>query len=197
RANFPGETIWDTLEEEIEARTAFLKRQSEIADITDKIRRSLRREPPVGNLSASSVAGVCRAILAVRHDSLELVSAELEGARAKYTGEAVWPTLEAEIEERRAFLKAESEIVERLNHLLERGGVAEAEQKLSEARERYPDEEFWGLFLTEIRVYKQLKAKWVDISRMAQTIRELVHRDDLPGARAELTAAQSRYPQEA
>ena len=196
RASYPGEVIWSTLEEEIKARSALLKRQSEVAAAAEKIRRLLRREPSAETRLASSVAGVCRTVLGARLKSLQLAAAELEAARAKYSGEAVWRTLQTEIDERRGFLSAESETVGRLNRVLDRGDVAAAEQMLSEARERYPDEEFWSLFLIEISDFKERQARWADIGRIAQRVRDLLRGDDLPGASAELKIGRSKYPNE-
>ncbi|HTS31462.1 MAG TPA: protein kinase [Bryobacteraceae bacterium] len=78
RTREPGEPLWARLEFEVDAREALLKREAEIAAAGERVRGCLREGDARG------------------------AEAELTAARAKYPGEPLWGTLEAEIAERRA-----------------------------------------------------------------------------------------------
>jgi len=159
RGKFPGEPVWTSLEAEIDARQAVLKR-AEIAAVAERIRGWLLQRP----------------------EGLPQAVAELDAARAKYPGEDLWSTLQAEIEARRAYLDGEAKLAERVDQSLERGDLAEAGSQLNAARANYPDEDFWGMYLMEID--------------HCRGIRDSLQRGDLEGAQAELDSSRARYPNE-
>jgi len=77
RDKHPPASLWADLQAEIDARQALIARQAEIAAAGERVR-------------------VC-----VARDDLRQAGVELNAARAKYPGEALWLTLEAAIEEAR------------------------------------------------------------------------------------------------
>jgi serine/threonine-protein kinase len=196
RAKFPGEAVWTTLEAEINARQAILKRQREIAAIAESVRRRLNRDHTRAGLEAIPVTAMRKALLSRRREDLPPAMAELEAARAKYPGEHLWDTLQAEIDARRAVLDAESAIAERVSQCLERGELAQAAAELAAARARYPDDDLWGMFLTEIKGLQELLKLRAEVARIAENVRDRLKRDNLQGARSELAAARAKYPNE-
>ncbi|MGA3073046.1 MAG: protein kinase [Bryobacteraceae bacterium] len=196
RAKFPGEAVWTALETEINARQAILKRQSEIVAMAESVRRRLNRDHTRAGLDAGSVTDICQALLSRRREDLPPAIAEVVAARAKYPGEHLWDTLQAEIDERRAFLDAESALAERVRQCLERGELAQAEARLAAARAQYPDDDLWGIFLAEIERHKELLKSRAEVARIARGIRDRLERDDLAGVIADFDAARARYPNE-
>jgi len=196
RAKFPGEAVWTSLEAEINARQAILKRQSEIAAIAESVRRRLNRDHPRAGLEAGSIADMCQALLSRRREDLPPAMAEVASARAKYPGEHLWDTLQAEIDERRAFLDAESAIAEPVSQCLERGEFAQALARLAAARAQYPDDDLWGIFLAEIKRHQELLKSRAEVARIAKGIRDRLERDDVGGVIADLDAARAKYPNE-
>lgn len=193
---FPGEAVWTTLEDEINARQAVLKQQHEISAMAESVRRWLSRDHTQADLEAVSLTGMREALLQRRREDLRPAMAELDAARAKYPGEDLWGTLQAAIDARRAFLDAEGEIAERVSQSLERGDLAQAEARLAAARADYPDEDFWGMFLTEIGRYRGLLQVQAEVARIRESVRERLKSDDLRGARTTLDAARAKNPNE-
>jgi hypothetical protein len=89
RKQHPSENLWTALQAEIDVVDGILRRQAEVAAVGDRVRQGLKR------------------------DDLGRAVAELNAARAKYPAEALWSTLEAEIDARRAALEAIQEAEER------------------------------------------------------------------------------------
>ncbi|SPE34759.1 hypothetical protein SBA6_40044 [Candidatus Sulfopaludibacter sp. SbA6] len=194
---FPGEAVWTTLEDKINARQAVLKQQQhEISAMAESVRRWLSRDHTQADLGAVSLTEMRKALLQRRREDLRPARTELDAARAKYPGEDLWGTLQAAIDARRAFLDAEGEIAERVSHSLERGDLAQAEAQLAAARADYPDEDFWGMFLTEIGRYRGLLQSQAEVARIRESVRDRLKRDDLRGARTSLDAARAKNPNE-
>ena len=196
RTKFPGEAVWTTLEAEINARQAALKRQQEIAAAAGNVRRWLNRGPTRDSPEAASITERRKALLSRRNEDLPPARAELDAARSRHPGEALWDTLQAEIDARRALLDAESAIAARVSECLERGEAAQAESLLATARAQCPDEDFWSLFLAEIQERLDLLKLRAEAARTEQNVRDRLRRKDIQGARADLAAGQAKYPNE-
>ena len=122
---------------------------------------------------------------------------ELGAARARYPGEPLWNTLQAEIEARRAALAAETansraevaRMGESIRDLLQRGELRAASENLAAARKKYPQEAAWAGFQAEIA-----EAVRVAIVESEARIRESLQRDDIAAARAGPEAARQQHP---
>lgn len=196
RAKFPGEALWATLEAEINARGTVVKRQLEIAALGDNMRRYLNRTHTWDGSDATPAADRRNALLSRRSEDLATATAELQVARAKHPGEPLWDTLQAEIAARRVFLDAESAMAGRINQCLEHGDAAQAETLLASARTQYPDQDFWGLFLAEIKDRLELLKQRTEVARIEASVRDRLKRNDPQGARTELAGGRAKYPAE-
>jgi hypothetical protein len=195
RGKYPGESLWPTLEAEINARQAASQRQRDLTAVAESVRRRLNRGYGADR-KAMPGAAKSRTLLLRRGEDLPPAIAELEAARARYPGEPLWDTLRAEIEARRALLNAESAIAERVNQSLERGEAAQAEAQLTAARAQYPDDDFWGLLLAEIQESLDLLKLRTGVARIEKSVRDRLSGNDVPGARTELAAGRAKYPSE-
>ena len=83
-----------------------------------------------------------------------------------------------------------------MSQCLERGEAAQAEAQLATARAQYPDEDFWGLFLAEIKERLELLRLRAEVARVENSVRDRLERDDPQGAQKELAAGQAKYPNE-
>ncbi len=140
RNSYPGESLWNTLQSEIETRRELVNaesataanvarnlQQGEIAAAESELRQARQafRDEPFWSLLAASIsaakelekrrAEVARATSAIadllRRDALQDGRLQLNAARAKYPQETVWQELQAQIDARQAVLDRQADVL--------------------------------------------------------------------------------------
>ncbi|HEY2015558.1 MAG TPA: protein kinase, partial [Bryobacteraceae bacterium] len=173
RAKYPDETGWNALQMEIDARDASLRHQAAIAD---SVRECLKR------------------------DDLREAAAKLAEGRARHQNEALWATLQAEIDTRRAFFNRQAEIgaaADGVRNALKRDDVTRAEVELEAARASYPDESIWADLRAQVDARQALAKRNSEIAAAAEGILECLNRNDLREAGLQLRSARKSFPNEA
>ena len=156
RAKYPDETGWTTLQVEIDARQAALRQQSAVAD---SLRECLKR----GDFRAAA--------------------AKLAEGRSRHQNDALWSTLQAEIDARQG---QAAEMAERIRECVRRGDIAEATAQLAAARTNCPGESRW----TELQ--KEIEARQAETR--AESVRACLKAGDWGQAEAQLDAARRSAP---
>jgi len=172
RTRYPNETIWATLEGELEARE---KRQAEVAAIAERVRGAIGRE------------------------DLSQAAAELSAGRAKYADELLWARLRAEIGAREAVPQRQDDVVasaQKIRECLKRGDVLKAASELAAGQVKYPGESLWLTLQSEIDARETRIKRKTSVAAIAQRVRECLSRNDLLKAAGELAAGQVQYPDE-
>ena len=172
RTRYPQDTVWATLEAELEARE---KRQAEVAAIAERVRGAISRE------------------------DLSQAAAELNAGRAKYADELLWAKLQAEMGARETPLQRQNEvaaIAQKIRERLKRGDVLKAASELAAGQVRYPGESLWLALQDEIDARETRIKRKTSVAAIAQRVRECLSRDDLLKAAGELAAGQVLYPDE-
>ncbi|MBZ5623910.1 MAG: PEGA domain-containing protein, partial [Acidobacteriia bacterium] len=166
---------WATLKSEIDARQKLLVRQAEIPALAESVRNCLQRE------------------------DVRRAAAELAAARAKYSGEGLWATLQAEIDERQELLRQRTEVLqleESIRGCMKRDHLRQAAGELDAARAKYPSEGRWVTLAADISARQVWLSRQAEVAAIAESIRGCLKRDDLRQAVAELGAARAKYPDE-
>ena len=174
RAKYPGQGLWATLQADIDARQAVIRRQLEVPILLDSVRKCLKQ------------------------GDLRQATAELAAARAKYPGEVPWETVQAEIEAQRELLRIRAEVAELAESVrgcLKRNDVRQAAAELSAARTKYPDESVWATLQAGIDA-RQVSLREAEVAAAVQSVRGCLQRDDIRQAQQELSAARTKYPGE-
>ncbi len=171
RAKFPGQAIWTTLQDELDARQALLRRLAEIPELAEAVRVCLRRD---------DIGGAQKALAA---------------ARSKYAGEEMWATLDAEIATAQKKLRQKEidGVAAAIRQSVEQDDVVKATAQLRAAMQDYAGEPVWGVLQADIA--KRQRAL-TEIAATTDTIRKQLERDDVRKAAGALAAARTKYPAE-
>ncbi len=164
RSNYPGETVWATLESEIaerqaelEARQAAAKRQAEFE--AQKAAAKRQAESEAQQAAAKRQAEIEAQKAAAKRQ------AELEAQQAA-------AKRQVEIEAQRAAAKRQSEIsaaVDRVRGQLSRSEIRQAVSTLAAARSNYPGEAVWATLESEIaECQAELEAQQAAAKRQAE-----------------------------
>ena len=164
--------LWSSLQRDIEARQADLKRRADMDAAAQRIREALRS------------------------DDVTSAATGLHSARRAFADDPQWDTLQAEIDAHQAELNRRAEIAaaaERTREFLRRDDVASAASELRAARGALPDD-------LRVSLQREIEARQADLNRrtrvavIAQRIREALQRDDVAAAANELRSARSTFP---
>jgi hypothetical protein len=175
RSRYPGESIWSELQAGLDARQQSLRHQADIAAAQDGVRQALAR------------------------DDVRRAVAVWVGARAKYPGEAVWTTLEEEINAREAVLKRQAGISaaeKGVREALSRDDIRQAVAALMAARARYAGEPAWATLEAEINARQAVLKRQYEIASIAESVRRWLNldhpKDDPEGRRSRSNKSDDR-----
>jgi len=184
RARYPDESLWVTLQVEIDVQREQLREQEAIAG---QIRDCLKR------------------------DDIRGAAAKLAEGRSLYHNETLWNNLRLEIDARKdrsgspaqrddtATLAAgaqPADIAASVRKCLERDDIRQAAVELGAAGIKERDESLWTSLKTEIETRQAQLARREYVAAIAQRVRQRLGRGALKQAAVELNAARAKYPEE-
>jgi hypothetical protein len=177
------------LQTEIEARLAAAQLEAEKAEVAASVRRSLD-EGIRKAFQAEPDAPVPYPIVQL-WEALEKTCSRLDQARTKYPGEALWQTLQAATDARRAQL--ESEIRESVRNCLSLDPLDWYARAAETARARYPGDAFLEALQTELNARREPLQR-LSLAEFEGRVRESLKQGDLAAAQSRLTAARGKHP---
>jgi len=184
RARYPDESLWVSLQVEIDVQQEQLREQEAIAG---QIRECLKR------------------------DDIRGAAAKLAEGRSLYHNETLWNNLRLEIDARKdrpgspaqrddtATLAAgaqPADIAASVRKCLERDDIRQAAVELGAAGIKERDESLWTSLKTEIETRQAQLARREYVAAIAQRVRQRLGRGALKQAAVELNAARAKYPEE-